>query len=745
MSYGIKYQSTFDRVDNTGVSVGYTLQILQLGYSAGITNVKCGAVPVLHQYQTDDPKAPIKGSSLSITLINEKGSLPLTDFLSIDDDEYQVQLFWGTQLMFIGFLVQDDCSETLIDYTHEINLSATDNLGLLKGVTLDKAKITYDIILNVNDTHATTAPNILTVSSSFAAFVQNGDVIKVFGLIFTSTYTVIDNSGGTSLVVAETVTTVSVATDTMRLLRPSQFPDLLTIAQVFNLCLAATDLQINTSIFCNFKEVSQDLTKCFITEILLNSQTFLADAHTYDNCYNILTNILARLNCTLFQAKGIWNIVHWDELRYSGYPIPGFSYDANFTLIGPVFLNDKSLIFAGFNKFQIGIGKNTQSLTGLNHRIFRPFNFDLETFNYKQPDQLLKNFDLQTLGNLVSTTTTGSGSTLRTINDYAVPWWVTSTRLDAGTGTFTIRVTLDNLGNEIDRVLVVTRDVKSYKIEVAKGDAFKYSFSFKTQDSQPGNINLVMYVELYDGTTTNYFHEDGTWQTGVGFTYNIPSGDNSNQWHSVTIDSSLFPGISEIPFDGLLYCYLRIMDLSGTVHETYYKDIRFEYIELINESTKIIGQTHTTSQAPNIKQNNSVEIFVDDSPRNSIAGTLFLNSMTGVIQDRTIQWFLNNGSDTRKLGDLTTFETLFWRRIFRSILEDTYYGLVSADTLGDHISMLGVFNSTLFSGVNFIWGKLEIDYRNNKCNGTLWEMCTDSEVDGDLTSTYIFNYLYALK
>lgn len=746
MAYGVKYQTTFDRIDKAGVAIGYTLQILQKGYSGVITDVIAAGVPVVHSYQTDEPKAPIKGSSLSITLINQNGALPLETFYSVDDDEYQVQFFWETQLMFIGYLVQDDFNEILNDFTHEIVLSANDNLGLLKDVALDKAKVTYDIIAQTNDTWSATAPNTITIPVGIAASVQNGDIIKIESLIFNATYTVIDNSGSPNFIVAETVTTFTTGTsDDIIIERPSQFPDLISIATVINNCLAATDLQINTNVFCNFKEASQDLTKCFITEILLNSQTFLKDAQTYNNCYYILEGLMKRFNCTLFQAKGVWNIVHWDELRYDGYEVPGFAYDSDFNLLGAIFLNEKSMIFAGYDIFQVGIGENTLAQAGLNHRLFRPYNFDMETFNFRQPLQILRNFDLQTLGNLINTFTTGSGPSLKTFNDYTVTWWVTSTRLDAGNGTFFVRVTLDSIGNEIDRFLVVTRDVKSYKIEVAKGDIFKYSFTFRTEDSQPGPITLQIYIELTDGTTTNYYHNDGTWSTGVGWGYDIPTGDNSNQWHSVTIDNSILPGTSEIPFDGLLYCYLRVADLSGTVHGTYYKDIRFDYTPLINESTKITGQTHKNSQVPQPKNNENLEIIVDDSPRNSVAGTLFLSSMTGVLQDRTVQWFLNDPSTPEKLGNLTTFEVLYWRRIVRSILEGTYCGLVSADSGGNHISMLGVFNYTFFPGLNYIFGKLDIDYKNNHCTGTLSEIFDDGEVDSDLAATYIFNYLYAPK
>ena len=48
--------------------------------------------------------------------------------------------------------------------------------------------------------------------------------------------------------------------------------------------------------------------------------------------------------------------------------------------------------------------------------------------------------------------------------------------------------------------------------------------------------------------------------------------------------------------------------------------------------------------------------------------------------------------------------------------------------------------------LNFVWGKLEIDYKHDKINNSdLWEIYKDGEVDADLTSEYEFKYLYEAK
>lgn len=757
MAYGIKYQLFFDPVATTGTTPLYTLNILEKDYLDDIIPVTGSGAPVIHSYQTDDPKPPIKGSSLSVNLVNITGNISLDHFYSVNDDQFKVQLWWdngGPQLMFEGFLVQDDCSETLLDYAHEINLSANDNLGLLKDVALDKADVEYQTIGSINDMWSRTAPHTVTIpSGALADSVQAGDVLRIHSLIFDVDYHVTDVSANPDFLVEETVTTGTTGTsDDITLLRPILFADKITLLKVIKNCLAATNLELETDIFCNFEEIDMDPTISFMEQTLHDPQTWLKDAVLYDNCYTILEKIMKKFRCTLVQAKGVWNIVHWDELRYSGYPIPGYAYDSDFDLIGGIKLNHESMIFAGFNKFNIQ-PYHPESIpqvfaeTGLQHRVLRPYQFTKETFNFKPPAQFLRNFDLQQLGALQQTYTTGSGINLQTIDEYDIPWWVDDVFLASVSPPppiHFIRVIYDFLQNEIERYLVIGNDttrLDSYKIEATQGDIINLSLSQRTTVNTVDGI-IAVFICLDSGFDHKFLTPTG-WVVGQAPYENTFTGD-SNNWNSFTTDSFKYP----MPNDGLLYIILfPAEDSAGniTTGESQFNNIRLDYNYFINQSTKIVGQTHTTTQNENIKQNEADEIFLDDSPRNNIAGTLFLPTTTGVIQDRTVAWYLNNGADQLRIGQLTTFEDLFWRRKVRSILEGSIRGLIPPETLGDHLSMLGVFTHSELSDLNFIWGRLEIDYKNNKCSGTLYEIYDEGEVDGDLTAAYEFKYLYAPK
>lgn len=122
MAYGIKYTVDFSE---------FQLRISQKDYVGSTASIKAGSPSVRHSWEADDPVAPIKGSSLTANIIG----VPLLDFYADNDDEYKGELYHDTDLLFSGFLVQDDCIEDVDDLVHPVSLSFTDNLGLLKDVS----------------------------------------------------------------------------------------------------------------------------------------------------------------------------------------------------------------------------------------------------------------------------------------------------------------------------------------------------------------------------------------------------------------------------------------------------------------------------------------------------------------------------------------------------------------------------------------------------------------------------------
>jgi hypothetical protein len=141
-NYGLRYTASYSSTTDKN----YRVDIYFKDYVGAANSVKCAGRPVIHKWESDEPLTPIKGSSLTVTLINE-GWLPLTAFYSVEDDFCKIVLTWedANAVLFTGFLVQDDCREPLTDVNHEITLAANDNLGLLKGLKLDAALAGYNL------------------------------------------------------------------------------------------------------------------------------------------------------------------------------------------------------------------------------------------------------------------------------------------------------------------------------------------------------------------------------------------------------------------------------------------------------------------------------------------------------------------------------------------------------------------------------------------------------------------------
>jgi len=261
----------------------------------------------------------------------------------------------------------------------------------------------------------------------------------------------------------------------------------------------------------------------------------------------------------------------------------------------------------------------------------------------------------------------------------------------------------------------------------------KFSFKFRGSQTFAGAWSLTFAVQLYDGTLSNYIDElpvgNEDWKTPFGYHFD-GTGLQTNEWREIEMTPKPFP------FSGLLYVYFTEFQQSGV--ETHFKDIRFEYISYINESTKIIGQTHKQEQTGTKKLNQSQDINIDDAPRNAISGALFLPTKTGLVQDLTTYWRYAADANGWRLGERSTLQELTWRRMTRLKYEAGFTGAWQNNTPVSLLTLARIaFNPTKI----FTFGLLTIDYRRNEYNGTLWEL--HDELEPEFSPEYEFKYLYS--
>jgi len=668
MGYGLKYFGEFSDIANND----YRIEILELNYTGFSARFTCAASPVIHTWDKDEPLAAIKGSQVQINLVNT-GNLPLSNFYSDSDDTFQIKVFLNNILVFYGYLVQDDCMEEITDIEHVITLTATDNIGLLKNVTIDEA-----------------------IGSTTFKYIS--------------------------------------------------------ILEFFFYCINQTKISLPTVLFCNLTETTFNTTNTFLSQTYLNFQSFSnsSNEQTYDNCYSVLEKIFSRFNISLFQANGQWNIIRWNEARYYNGAIPYRFYDETQVQVSTGFYS---------NQLYVGHGTNMPIEYGALQRINRNIKFSLDTFNYNQVAKLMENLDLKKLGTLIKSYTVGSGTSLQTFEEYnLVGWgngfvWDGSGNILYNTATYkAIRLIKDYRGKEIDRYLIASGNgapsdgqvISSSLMEVNKGDIINMSFDFKRKDSQAGPLTFVCSCWLNTkipispkGMNNRTLNTDGSWKTtgGINVTFS-GSDDIGGQWNSLSVESK------EVPFDGNFYIQLGSFNFGG-YNEFQYKNFRIEVKNNADKFGLVKGQTHKQSQNVGVKNTQENIINVDDSISNTIGGTLFgVNTIGGLVRQRTSNWRRLHTTENRVLGDIITFEKLFNKRYARTGVECRIIGVKSGNVI---ISPLSLFQLTNFFGVNFVAGRMEIDYANTSCKVNLFELHKDGETDAMLTSNYQFNYILDTK
>ena len=183
-------------------------------------------------------------------------------------------------------------------------------------------------------------------------------------------------------------------------------------------------------------------------------------------------------------------------------------------------------------------------------------------------------------------------------------------------------------------------------------------------------------------------------------------------------------------------------------------DLSFTINYLIDGSGKVIGHTHTDSQSEQIKNNIDKEIFIDNTPRTSISGTLYLKSYTNLLRDLCSSWTYPASTSSLNLGIITTTEALFTTYKMRAKYEGRYLYINDVDNM---LSILAVFldnqNANFF---RFVPGKMSIDYKTGFADLSLWEIIdspsgnfapggpgiTIDYLQWAATKLYEFNYLY---
>ena len=194
MAYGVKYRLEFSD-DNLKAK---KIEILKKNYNGSVNPMIATDEPVVITWESDDNfYSPIKGSQCELNLF-VTDDVTYDNFYEFNEREYQVKISYkdssnNYQLYWIGWLVNDQFTETLQSTPFTINLKATDGLGTLKSFDMTLYQDNYGS-LSARQWISSTLENLdleldIYVSQDIQKLNPTSTQYTIYDIIFIDPYT----------------------------------------------------------------------------------------------------------------------------------------------------------------------------------------------------------------------------------------------------------------------------------------------------------------------------------------------------------------------------------------------------------------------------------------------------------------------------------------------------------------------------------------------------------------------------
>lgn len=716
MAYGKKYIITYKNRITEDI---YRNEIWQKDFVGDETALTGAETPFTANWQEGEILTAIKSCEFTINF-NTDGSLSIEDFYSDDDEAFRVDHYFqsdsaggGTEkLLHTGYLIQDGASEPLTDRKHVITLKATDNLALLKSVKWNEAF---------------------------------GNPLGKFPLSFYIRYCLKQTGLYSNDVILD----------------------------------MGLPLRLYGNIFENTTDDRQDDIEADpYAETTLHSGMFQNTSSEWEDCYSILEKILTGLNACIVQANGYWNVLrapeYWlfDDGQMLGteYIYNGSGTDVNAITLEPLVTIDRT----GANVYPIEEDQNKS--------ILRPYRHVLDTFEYNQPVLIIQQ-DLQIPADATpfdTDTVDGIRTDKYDLATYFPDWKQRS--LDASylvieTDTnvtpeqekerFIVTPLVDTGGTDIS-------GVQFNPIVVSQNDRINFSLNWKTYpldtDSQAPfwiRFLLVTDTDIYnlvqdpteevppDGDPDNkrlYWEiipDNTLWDSDsegvlMFIVQSVAEVTDLTQYQFWQLTDRTIGVVPPIPVDGMLL--IEVLGNNNKVfdgHDYGWKDINLTIQNFINESIQIVGQTHKDTGTSTIKAISENDVSIDDSPRSTIAGTLFTDALSdfnytdsvsgeqtdlgNIYFTRTVNWHRSDIVEALRLGNIIAQERLQLRHTSRLPIEGSFRN-IRYDT-DKFISLLSMFQFGFYDDKRYLPAGMEIDYMNNSFRANLIEIFNEQDIN----------------
>lgn len=612
------------------------------------------------------------------------------DFIVTFADEWKMIAYDDGQIIFVGFLTAGEGRAEFQDKPYDISLGAVDGIGLLKGVPLAKL---------------------------------NGDRFTDANLIIDYIIAILDQTG----------------------------------------------LDLNLRLFSNIVEESmEDRTVNPLADTFnqtgVHARTFLKNATEFYDCYICLERILSEY-FSIYQHNGMWVIVRIGELQetigakmwYTDYDSAGAIITAQQFLYEPAAVGRDRLIHP------VEVGQFISSNFAVKSARY--------TFSYSPWPEIPSNSKFErgdiipgATGDVFSQDVNGddTATLIGTYQDYTIPDWTFGSFNGASPSDINIlpslnpgidiayRRTSKNIyGNEINREILiektsgVTQLIQSDAIPVKAFDRLRITFDFKLSFQFGAQLNIAavqVYIAPTGGGTKiwwrdgagilNRWRENGAAAEGIFVEY-FDATDPTKVYKSVSLESP------PIPVDGTVYIQLmNVMD-NSLPNIAYFKNFSIEYLPFIAGGyVQVRADYAETSQGARFKDKIDEEVYISDSEKKVLQGTLYRENLTDLT---TPTWRRYSVAETRhfkELGELARFNNNY-RRMWK--MEGQYDGLkftpANNGTIIEPLSFHRQYtfpDSTKLNGHYFVLvPPLAINYSEGRADMNFVEVLEDGAGDGN--------------
>lgn len=412
-------------------------------------------------------------------------------------------------------------------------------------------------------------------------------------------------------------------------------------------CLVKTGLDKTLIAEMNVKESTQVTTYLgqMYNTIYLDAQTFAKGVNEFEDCFSVLEKILGEY-CELSQQKNEWYIRAIDEFDWAN------SIQIRFSSSGVI---QSQLPEVAYNK-EIGSDMSLYTMGFMNDdaqvSLQRPYKFVRHFYNFNLPSEIPCNVGFTRgdfIADLPDEVVDGKTYTAKSYKvDCWDPLWANTSSDDYQATGIYIKKLFDDFDNEFANSLNLDANasrftfVMSEPIQVRAKDKFDLSLERRLSSDVSGSGAIIenhIQVRLYGSDGTYWTHDSGSSVDPARAWVQCTSTFRTNQKYfsieynvinDLTEAVGLYNGeCAEIPVSGEVRILLYRSSEFGDTRDTYFNNVRFEYIPWVNGTYKRYQSLENkVEQAGDYKASRDEEVFLSDGP--SLAYRGCLQKVTGV-------------------------------------------------------------------------------------------------------------------